>query len=312
MQKFSEILFEEFNTSVALGYFDGLHKGHRKVIGAAVHQKKNGLLPVCFTFAQSPKSILKGTSECSVMTEEDKLKILSKIGVEHIYCVDFKSIMNMPAEEFVKEIIINKLHAKYVVCGFNYRFGKNGAGDCEMLKKICTANNIGIEVIPPERCGDEVVSSTLIRSLISRGEVRSANELLCSKFGFCSVIEHGKRLGRKLGTPTINQPLCTELVVPRFGVYASAVTLEDGKIYCGVTNIGVKPTVGSFLPLCETWMPEYKGGEIYGETADIRLLDFIRAEKKFNGIDELKNAIFDNAKTAKVIFNQMYKNQSMT
>ncbi len=100
--------------------------------------------------------------------------------------------------------------------------------------------------------------------------------------------------------------------MPRFGVYASAVTLEDGEIYCGVTNIGVKPTVGSFLPLCETWMPEYKGGEIYGETADIRLLDFIRDEKKFNGIDELKNAIFDNAKTAKVIFNQMYKNQSMT
>ena len=151
------------------------------------------------------------------------------------------------------------------------------------------------------------MSSTLIRKLIAGGNVKKANELLCSRFGFSSVIEHGKRLGRELGTPTINQPLCSELVVPKFGVYASIVTLEGGDTYCGVTNIGIKPTVGGSTPLCETWMPQYKGGEIYGQSADIRLLEFIRSERKFSGIDELKNAIIDNSKTALKIYEQTEK-----
>ena len=111
-----------------------------------------------------------------------------------------------------------------------------------------------------------------------------------------------KRLGRELGTPTINQPLCPELVVPKFGVYASAVTLESGEVYCGVTNIGIKPTVGGTVPICETWMPKYKGEEIYGQSADVRLLEFIRPEKKFAGIEELKNAIIENSHTALEIF----------
>ena len=116
------------------------------------------------------------------------------------------------------------------------------------------------------------------------------------------MIEHGKRLGRELGTPTINQPLFPKLAVPKFGVYASVVTLENGQKYCGVTNVGIKPTVGGTTPLWETWMPEYYGGEIYGQSADVRLLEFIRPEKKFENLDTLKNTIVDNGKTALKIF----------
>lgn len=307
MQKFNDIVPEQFNTAVALGFFDGLHLGHRKVLRQVIEQKQNGLVPLCFTFAQSPKSILRGTSESALVSEFDKLKILDIIGIEHTICADFRAIMNMSAEEFVSEILVKRLRAKFAACGFNYRFGKNGEGDSETLKQLCKEHNIEAVVVPPEISGGEVVSSTLIRGLIGDGNVRRANELLGSKFGFCSTIEHGKRLGRQLGTPTINQPLSAGLVVPRFGVYASAVTLENGDVYCGVTNIGVKPTVGKFAPLCETWMPDYSGGEIYGETADIRLLEFVRDEKKFDNIDMLKNAILDNAKTAKIIFNKIIK-----
>lgn len=142
---------------------------------------------------------------------------------------------------------------------------------------------------------------------MSEGSIRRANKLLCSYFGFSAVITHGKRLGRELGTPTINQKLPENLAVPKYGVYASAVTLENGKVYCGVTNIGVKPTVGGTKLLSETWMPDFHGGEIYGQTADVRLLDFIRPEKKFDNITELKNAITDNAVTAKEIFDEMYR-----
>ena len=302
MQKFTEILPENQNTAVALGFFDGLHIGHRNVIKLAVNEKQNGLLPVCFTFSQSPKSILNKTPANALMTEADKMNTLEKLGVEHMIEADFLSVKDMSAHLFFEEILVKKLQAKKLFCGFNYHFGKNGEGNAEMLEKLCKQHEIELTVISPATVQGQVVSSTLIRSLIQSGNISLANKLLCSRFGFSSIIEYGRQLGRRIGTPTINQPLCKELVVPKFGVYVSAVTLESGKTYCGVTNIGIKPTVGGTVPLCESWMPEYDGEEIYGQTADVRLIDFIREEKKFASIDELKSAIAENGKTALKIF----------
>ena len=307
MQNFFEILPEKSGTAIALGYFDGLHKGHRNVISLAAAEKENGLTPVCFTFSKSPKSVLNGTQSNALMTSEDKIKTLERLGIERTYQADFEKIMNMPAKDFAQEILIDTLKAEKLFCGFNYRYGKNGEGSAETLKSFCESKGITLTVVPATESDGEVVSSTLIRKLITDGNVKRANELMCSRFGFSSVIEHGKRLGRELGTPTINQPLCRELVVPKFGVYASIVTLENGETYCGVTNIGIKPTVGGNTPLCETWMPKYKGGEIYGQSADVRLLEFIRPERKFSGIDELKNAIIDNSQTALKIYEQTEK-----
>ena len=305
MQKFYEILPENKNTSVALGFFDGIHSGHRKVIENTVAASNEGLVPVCFTFSQNPKAVLS-KGECkAVMTTDDKYNTLKELGIEHIYCIDFKSIMDMNAEDFVNDILFGKLKAKKLFCGFNYRFGKNGEGDVLLLEKLCKKNNATLTIMPPDTENGEVVSSTLIRTLIKNGNVKRANKLLCGRFGFTAEIQHGKKLGRMLGTPTINQPLCKELVVPAYGVYASAITLENGEVYAGVTNIGIKPTVGGTTPVCETWMPEYSGGEIYGCKADIRLLDFIRAEKKFCDLDELKTAIEANGKTALEIFKTM-------
>lgn len=307
MQNFFEILPEKSGTAIALGYFDGLHKGHRNVISLAAAEKENGLTPVCFTFSKSPKSVLYGTQSNALMTSEDKIKTLERLGIERTYQADFEKIMNMPAKDFAQEILIDTLKAEKLFCGFNYRYGKNGEGSAETLKSFCESKGITLTVVPATESEGEVVSSTLIRKLIADGNVKRTNELMCSRFGFSSVIEHGKRLGRELGTPTINQPLCSELVVPKFGVYASIVTLENGNSYCGVTNIGIKPTVGGNTPLCETWMPKYKGGEIYGQSADVRLLEFIRPERKFSGIDELKNAIIDNSQTALKIYEQTEK-----
>lgn len=307
MQNFFEILPEKSGTAIALGYFDGLHKGHRNVISLAAAEKENGLMPVCFTFSKSPKSVLYGTQSNALMTNEDKIKTLERLGIERTYQADFEKIMNMPAKDFAQKILIDTLKAEKLFCGFNYRYGKNGEGNAETLKSFCESKGITLMVVPATESRGEVVSSTLIRKLIADGNVKRANELMCSRFGFSSVIEHGKRLGRELGTPTINQPLCSELVVPKFGVYASIVTLESGETYCGVTNIGIKPTVGGNTPLCETWMPKYSGGEIYGQSADVRLLEFIRKERKFSGIDELKNAILDNSKTAMKIYEQTNK-----
>lgn len=308
MQTFYEILPEENETAVALGYFDGLHKGHRNIIERTAAQKANGFIPVCLTFSKSPKSVLTLSPQNALMTKEDKLKTLEKLGIQKVYEADFEKLKNMSANAFAKDILLDTLKAKKLFCGFNYRYGVNGEGDVNSLRAFCEQNDVELTVIPAQQSEGEVVSSTLIRDLIANGQIRRANELLCSRFGFCSVIEHGKQLGRELGTPTINQPLCSDLVVPKFGVYVSVVTLENGNTFCGVTNIGIKPTVGGTTELCETWMPEYTGKEIYGQKADIRLVDFIREEKKFSGLEELKKTIIDNSKTALKIYYDILKN----
>ncbi len=307
MQCYYDLFTEERQTAVSLGFFDGVHKGHRSVIELAVDQKHNGLLPVCLTFSESPKSVISGVKAPYLMTLEDKVKALESIGVEHTVFSDFRKLMHLGAEEFVTEVLIKKLNAKKLFCGFNYRFGKNAEGNTDVLKKLCEKYGIALSVLPPAEDNGAVVSSTLIKKLIEEGDVRRANRLLCGEFGFSAPIEHGKMLGRKLGTPTINQPLLSGLIVPKFGVYCSQVTLSDGSSYCGVTNVGIKPTVGGTIPLCETWMPKYSGGEIYGQTADTRLLAFIRPEKKFENLDRLKNEIVMNSHAALGIYAQLKK-----
>lgn len=299
---FDKILSEQQNTAVALGFFDGLHIGHRSVISSAAKERKNGLLPVCFTFAQSPKSVITDSQICSVMTYADKINTLSSLGIEHTYFADFRQVMNLSAKSFVEEILIKKLNAKKLFCGFNYRFGKNAEGNTEVLQNLCNEFGVKLTVLPPTSYDGQVVSSTLIKQLITEGNVKKANTLLCGQFGFCCEIKHGKQLGRELGIPTINQPAAENLILPKFGVYASVVTLQSGEQFCGVTNVGIKPTVGGTIPLWETWMPKYHGGEIYGQQADIRLIDFIRPEKKFDSLDDLKAEIIKNSKTALEIF----------
>lgn len=304
MQTSFEILQEKNFSSIALGFFDGIHLGHKQILCKTALQKKYGLTPICLTFSENPKSILSRTSQEALMSLEEKNKTLASIGIEKLYMCNFSQLMNISAEDFIFDILINKLKAKKIFCGFNYTFGKGGKGNTSLLTQICNHYGVEVTINEPVIFDNEVVSSTLIRQLVKNGNIKKANTLLYHNFGFSAEVVKGQQLGRKLGTPTINQNFDKNMVMPKFGVYASSVTLENGKKYCGVTNIGVKPTIGIFEPLVETWLPEYFGNELYGQKIDVRLLDFIREEKKFNSIDELKQAILENGKTAKEIFNK--------
>ena len=309
MISFNDIKPEQQNTAIALGFFDGVHRGHRNVLEPVAAQRDEGLTPVCLTFSRSPREVLSGIPVPLLMTRGDKDRALEEIGIDHVYYADFRHLMNMSAEHFVKYVLCEMLRAKKLYCGFNYRFGKDGRGDAQLLKELCAQLDIELSVAPPTMLDGELVSSTAIRNYIFAGEIVRANRMLRSEFGFCAPVEHGRRLGRELGTPTLNQKMLSSLVTPRFGVYISRVTLESGETFCGVTNIGIKPTVGSDAPLWETWMPEYTGGEIYGELADIRLLEFIRPEKKFDSIKELKEEIFSNGSYAAERFGELSKNK---
>ena len=302
MQCFGSLFEEQQPTAVALGFFDGIHLGHRSVLSLAADQKRGGLIPVCLTFSESPKSVIGGKAVHYIMTKDDKIRTLASLGLEHTFFADFRSLMDLSAAEFVRRILADTLKAQKLFCGFNYRFGKNAEGDIELLRQLCERHGVSLRVLPPASREGSIVSSTRIKKLISSGYIKRANELLCSDFGFCREITHGKHLGHSLGAPTINQPADESLILPKFGVYLSRVTLENGAKHFGVTNVGVKPTVGGTKPLWETFMPEYSGGDIYGQKADVRLLDFIRPEIKFDSLDSLKAQIIADAEKARLIY----------
>lgn len=288
-------------TAVALGFFDGLHKGHREVIKKAVEYEN--LASTVFTFKHSPLLDLKKQAPARILTQKQKLKLISDLGVEYFLSVDFKNVMNLSAEEFVKEVLVDKLNAKSVYCGFNFKFGKNGIADSSYLKKLCNNYNIQVESISPVLYNKTIISSTLIRNLLESGDIETANQMLGRPFSFNFIVVHGKKLGRLLGAPTINQVFPDDFIKPKFGVYASLVKFDDVYTY-GVTNIGIKPTVGSEQPIAETFMPEYKGNDVYGKEIQVSLIKFIRPEIKFDNLEALSNQIEKDAFYSKEVFNK--------
>ena len=284
-------------TAVALGFFDGIHLGHRAVIGEMIKASNEcGLVSSVYTFYKNPASLF-GKSVEVLTPNEERLHILNEMGVQQVVYDDFEKIMNLEPLEFVEEVLVKRFNASQVFCGFNYHFGKGGTADSQVLKDLCGRYGIDVTVVDPVIFEGEPVSSTRIRKLIKQGDIIKANELLGHRFGFSSVIEEGNHIGRLMDTPTINQKLPENLAIPKFGVYTSIVTVE-GEQYAGVTNIGVKPTVGEYNPLSETWLPLYKGKDLYGKKTDIRLVCFQRPEKKFGSIEELQSAIKNDGKNA--------------
>lgn len=304
MKIIRELKRSEKPTSTALGYFDGVHRGHQAVIREAVRNgREHGLVPTVFTLLQSPRMILRGEKSNNIITLDEKLSVLENLGVEQVYLIDFAGIKDITAENFIKDIVCGCFRARHVACGFNYHFGAGAKGSGEHLEEMCAGYGISVLARPRITFEQLPVSSTRIRESIIRGEVSLAGEMLGRKYGFCLPVIHGRQLGRQWGTPTLNQQFPDELVKPRFGAYASAVTV-DGKKYCGVTNIGLKPTVGSDTVLIETWMPDYHGRELYEEYIDIRLLRHLRDEKKFSDVDALKAEILRNSEAAGKIFSE--------
>lgn len=294
-------------TAVALGFFDGLHRGHKEVIRKAVENKN--VASAVFTFNNSPLLDLKNQAPARIITNEQKTELLNEFGVDFLFSVDFKSVMNLSAEEFIEEVLINKLKAKYVYCGFNFKFGKNGIANADDLKNLCSKYDIQVKSISAVLHDGAVVSSTAIRSLIQAGNIRVANQMLCRPFSFNFVVIHGKKLGRILNAPTINQSFPDDFISPKFGVYASIVKFDDIFTY-GVTNIGVKPTIGSEYPLAETFMPEYSGNDVYGKKVEVSLIEFIREEIKFDSLNSLSKQIEKDASYSKEIFRKLNRKDS--
>lgn len=296
MRLYQELHPAQENTAVALGVFDGLHMGHRRVIAEALGGPQT---PAVFTF-QTDILGERGKGAPVLLPTERKLELLSEMGVQLCWSIPFSAIREMEAEDFVRGVLVGICRARRVCCGFNFHFGKNGAGSVRDLIRLGEELGFTVTVQAPVELGGKPVSSTRIRALLAQGEVEEANRLLGRPFSYDFPVVHGRQLGRTLGFPTVNQPIPDGFILPRFGVYASLVEV-DGEKYYGVTNVGVKPTVGSDGPVCETWMPDYHGRELYGETVRTELHGFVRSERRFPGLYELREQIFRDRETAKKI-----------
>ncbi len=282
-------------TAAALGIFDGVHRGHRAVIDKAAEEaEKNGLAPAVCTFKTGTINT-KGSGYRPIYSDETKLVLLENEGAEYVFISDFADVRDMSPEEFAEKILCGVLNARIVVCGRDFRFGKNAACSAEGLKEICGHLGMSLCVVDDVTENGVRICSADIRKYISEGDIRSANLLLGHNYAITGRVIQGNRFGRQMNFPTANQRMYENNVMPRFGVYASYAEL-DGKVYRGITNIGVKPTVDSSgIPLAETHFPGFSG-DIYGREIVVRLCDFIRPEKRFNNTDELKAQINSDVK----------------
>ena len=285
--------------AVALGNFDGLHKGHMTVLNNALSFKAEGLTPCALLFDIHPKNITKNAAPPMLLTAQHRDDLLKSMGIE-VKRISFESIMGLSAEEFVTEILIKKLHAGAVCCGFNYHFGKGAKADSNTLEKLCQNYKLYCKVADSEEYKGAAVSSTRIRECILNGDIENANAMLGREFSYDFTVVSGDKRGRLIGSPTINQHFPDDFIVPKFGVYASAV-IVDNKLYAGVTNVGRRPSFTCDDLRSETCILDFSG-DLYGQNIKVMLIKYLRPEQIFDSLEALGNQISSDADRAAAIF----------
>ncbi len=289
-------------TALTLGKFDGVHRGHRKLI-AEIHRlaREEEWQTAVFTFDVAPQIVMGARPQQMLMTNPERAEIMRELNVDQlIECPFTEKLKFMTAEDFVRDIIVGKLHAKAVVVGTDFHFGKNRSGSPEFLAQIAGKYGFRVLVIEKEKDGSRDISSTYIREELAGGRIEKVTELLGYPYFVTGQIVHGRQLGRTLGFPTINQIPDPAKMLPPHGVYFSR-TLVGGRLYQGITNIGVKPTVdGSRLGL-ETYLFDCSL-DLYDQQARVELLHYRRPEVKFSSVEELKNQVDRDIEAADLYF----------
>lgn len=253
--------------AVAIGDFDGMHLAH--------------------------KTVVTGADDVIIYCVNNKFSLLQKSIFEERYrnavFADFDEIKNLSGEEFIEKILIEKFGAQMILCGFNFRFGKNALWSALDMREYLEKRDVWVRILEAQDYESLPISSTRIRKAVSEGRIAAANEMLGYNFTFEAQVIKGDMRGRTIGFPTINQHLPECLIVPKFGVYESKVIIEE-KEYKAFTNIGMRPTWRVEKPLSETHIFGFSG-DLYGKTVAVELLRYLRAEKTFKDVNELKRQL---------------------
>ena len=290
----------EEGTAVAIGKFDGLHLGHRRLLEEILRQKEDGLAAAVFTFDPSPEIFFGMNPSRELSTNEEKRPLFREIGIDILVEFPFNRLTAATTpEDFVIDILCHRMNARFVAAGTDLSFGAMGKGNFALMSSL--SRHLGFEarkIDKIERNG-KVISSTLIRRYVEEGNMEEAAACLGAPYRITGKIVHGRALGRRIGIPTLNQLPPPDKLLPPFGVYYSEVK-ADGRIYKGMTNIGTKPTVSEEPKVTvETYLYDFDG-DLYGETAEVGLLTFRRPEKRFSGVPELKRTMEEDIRAGKI------------
>lgn len=287
------------NSAVSLGKFDGIHLGHRLLLNEILKHKE--FVPTVFTFDFKTLDM----SGKLIYSWHEKQKILEDIGIKRVILFPFNNeTKNMTPEDFIEKFLIEKMDARFICVGTDFRFGKDRHGNVGMLKAYSSKYGYQTKIFNKLSSEDGIISSTLIREKIENGDIQCANRLLGRTYFIEGTVVHGNALGRKLDMPTANIFPEKEKALLPSGVYATTVVFR-GKRYPSVTNIGRKPTVGSDKTVVETCILDFEK-DIYGQSIIVEFYEFLRPEKKFPDIEQLKNQMKRDKKHAAQILKKLH------
>lgn len=281
----------EKDTAVAIGKFDGVHLGHRRLLEEILGRKKNGLAACVFTFDPTP-AVLFGLSDGKELTtREEKRRLFERLGIDIL--IEFpltKETAATEPERFVTEILAKQMNTRFVAAGEDLSFGKNGAGDAVLLEKMAPQLGFCVQTIEKIEVNGIEVSSTYIRKLVEEGRMEEAEEMLGMPYTLVGCVEHGNHIGHTLGFPTVNLLPPAGKLLPPNGVYYATVRY-NGKVYKAISNVGTKPTVSAEKVMgVESYLYDFDQ-DIYGQEIEVALKSFRRPERRFGSLEELKSQL---------------------
>ncbi len=292
--------------AIALGFFDGVHIGHGALLRRVRERSDEiGATPSVLSFDIHPDTLVFGKEVKLLNSALSREEIIRRCyGINNVVFIHFNQhTMRMPWQQFA-DALVEELNAAWIVVGHDFCFGYRGEGTAEKLKDYCAQTGIGCDVIPPVMLDGQVVSSTYIRTLVENGEMEQARRYLGHPHTLRDTAHSSYHLGSRMGAPTINMRFPDGVIVPRHGVYASKVYLEDGSEHVAVTNVGVRPTVSEEERVTvESHLLHYSGN-LYGRQARLDFYAFLRPERKFADFEELSAQIREDAQTAGAYFKQ--------
>ena len=285
------------DAAVALGTFDGVHLGHQAVLEVTqTIALCEGLTPCAVSFLNHPLGVVGAGAPPLLTLPAEKALLAAHCGIEEMSLLPFtRKLAALPAQDFVR-LLVEKYRARHIVVGENHTFGAGGAGNVNLLARLSKEWGFVLHVVPKVRVSGMDVSSTAIRSLLLEGDVRRATALLGRAYSIGGPIVHGRRIGHRMGFPTVNVALAPGKLLPKYGVYFGYVQIE-GERYRAMFNLGVKPTVGSDQPTLEAYLLDFSG-DLYGEGARVSFVARIREERKFDSIEALSQQIAHDVEMA--------------
>jgi len=292
-------------TVIALGFFDGVHRGHGALLRKAA--ERAGALnaaPAVFTFDRSPKEFVTGKPVLLINSNDDRRDIIRRVyGIRRVIFAPFdREMMTMPWQDFITELLVKQYGAVHLVAGHDYRFGHKNEGTVERLREKCRELGLGCDIIPKVELEGITVSSTYIRTLLEQGDVERAALFLGHPHCLSQTVRHGQRLGRTIGIPTVNLAVPAHVLTPERGVYITRAFLPDGRSCPGVTNVGTRPTVteGDTVSV-ETYLLGFDG-DLYGQTVRLDFYKRLRGEVKFPSLEALRQEILRNVAETEAYF----------